>query len=578
MPQAQSPMRPGTPYPLGATWDGRGVNFALFSANAAKVELCLFDTTGRRELARVALPEYTDQVWHGYLPEARPGLLYGYRVHGPYEPREGHRFNPHKLVLDPYAKALHGALRWSDVHFGYRFGGPREDLSLDRRDNARGMPKCRVVDPAFTWGGDQRPRIPLDRSIIYEVHVRGVTMRHPEVHPPLCGTYAALGSRPIIDYLARLGITAVQLLPVHAYIDDRPLVVRGLRNYWGYNSVGFFAPDQRYAVGDPVNEFKTMVARLHQAGIEVLLDVVYNHTCEGNHLGPTFSFRGIDNASYYRLVPGDERLYIDETGCGNTVNLSHPRVLQLVMDSLRYWVQEMHVDGFRFDLAATLAREPHGFDAGSGFLDAIRQDPVLGRVKLIAEPWDLGPGGYQVGNFPPGWLELNDRFRDCARRYWKGDLGMLPELASRITGSADLFEHGGRRAWTSVNKITSHDGFTLEDVVSYDAKQNQANGEGNRDGHSANYSWNHGHEGATDDPEILELRRRQKRNLVATLLLSQGTPMLLGGDELGPTLSLRGIDNASYYRLLPEDRRRYVDVSGCGNTLDTRHPRVLELV
>jgi isoamylase len=529
----RSPMRSGAPYPLGAAWNGRGVNFALFSANATKVELCLFDATGRRELSRVPLPEHTDQVWHGYLTDGQPGLLYGYRVHGPYEPRHGHRFNSHKLLLDPYAKALHGQLHWSDVHYGYRVGSPREDLSLDRRDNSRGMPKCVVVDPAFTWGSDRPPARPMDETVSYEVHVRGATMRHPEVRPPLRGTFAALSSAPMIEHLSNLGITAVELLPVQACIDERHLITRGLRNYWGYNTVGFFAPEPRYAAGDPVPEFKTMVARLHEAGIEVLLDVVYNHTCEGNQLGPTFSFRGIDNASYYRLVPGDERHYVDETGCGNTFDLTHPRVLQLVMDSLRYWVQEMHVDGFRFDLAATLAREVHGFDPGSGFLDAVRQDPVLSRVKLIAEPWDLGPGGYQVGGFPPGWLELNDRFRDCVRRYWKGDLGMLPELASRITGSADLFERGGRRAWTSINKITSHDGFTLEDVVSYNHKHNESNGEANRDGHNANYSWNHGIEGLTRDPEVLELRNRQKRNMLATLLLSQGTPMLLGGDEFG---------------------------------------------
>ena len=558
----RSRIRPGSPYPLGATWDGRGVNFALFSANATKVELCLFDATGRRELARIELPEYSEQIWHGYLPEARPGLLYGYRVHGPYEPRQGHRFNPHKLAVDPYAKALFGPLRWSDVHFGYRLGSPREDLSLDRRDNARGMPKCQVIDPAFSWGDDPAPRTPWDRTIIYEVHVRGATMRLPEIHPPLSGTYAAFASAPMLDHLVRLGITAVELLPVHAFVDDRHLVQRGLRNYWGYNSLGFFAPEPLYAVGEPVAEFKTMVACLHEAGIEVILDVVYNHTCEGNHLGPTLCFRGIDNASYYRLVPGDQRYYIDETGCGNTFNLTHPRVLQLVMDSLRYWVEEMHVDGFRFDLAATLGREHHGFDPGSGFFDAIRQDPVLSQVKLIAEPWDVGPGGYQVGGFPPGFAEWNDRFRDSVRRYWRGDEGILPELAARLTGSSDLFERMGRRSWASINKVTAHDGFTLSDVVSYDHKHNEANGENGLDGTDHNYSWNHGVEGPTDDPAIVALRARQKRNLLATLLIAQGTPMLLGGDEFGRTQ--QGNNNAycqdneiswfDWERIGPEDR------------------------
>jgi isoamylase len=536
-------VRPGRPFPLGATWDGYGVNFALFSTHATRVELCLFDRSGAREVERIALPEYTDEVWHGYLPEARPGLLYGYRVHGPYEPAAGHRFNPNKLLVDPYARALSGTLRWSDAHFGYRVGSTREDLSFDRRDNARGMPKCRVVDPAFTWGDERAPRVPWNDTVVYEAHVRGMTMRHPEVAPSLRGTFAGLGSAAVVRHLVSLGVTAIELLPVHAQVDDRHLVDRGLRNYWGYSTLNFFAPEPRYMTAGMISEFKTMVARLHDAGIEVILDVVYNHTGEGSHMGPTLSFRGIDNASYYRLDPGDRRYCIDDTGTGNTLNITHPRVLQMVMDSLRYWVVEMHVDGFRFDLATTLAREAHGFDPGSGFLDACRQDPVLQSVKLIAEPWDLGPGGYQVGAFPPGWAEWNDRYRDCVRCYWRGDEGMLPELAARLAGSADLFERRGRRPWASVNYVTAHDGFTLEDMVSYAHKHNEANREHNRDGHDANFSANYGIEGPTDDPEIRRLRQRQKRNMLATLFLSQGTPMLLGGDELGRS---QGGNNNAY--------------------------------
>ena len=539
---ARTTVWPGKPYPLGASWDGFGVNFALFSAHAEKVELCLFDKTGQREVERIALPEHTDEVWHGYLPDARPGLLYGYRVHGPYEPMAGHRFNPHKLLLDPYAKALFGAFRWSDAHYGYRVGSTKEDLSFDRRDNARGMPKCRVVDSAFTWGHDRRPEVPWSDTIIYETHVRGFTMLHPEVPPPLRGTFAGMSTQGVIDYLRALGITSVELLPVQAFTDDRHLVSQGLTNYWGYNSVGFFAPEPRYMATGVLSEFKTMVARLHEAGIEVILDVVYNHTGEGNHLGPTLSFKGIDNASYYRLLPDQKRFYINDTGTGNTLNLSHPRVLQMVMDSLRYWVAEMHVDGFRFDLATVLGRESHGFDPGAGFLDAVRQDPVLAGVKLIAEPWDIGPGGYQVGNFPPGWAEWNDRYRDTVRCYWRGDEGKLPELAARITGSSDLFEKRGRRPWSSINFVTAHDGFTLRDAVSYNEKHNWENGEGNRDGHSANHSWNHGVEGPTDDPAIQALRARQMRNLLTTLFLSQGTPMMLAGDEIGH--SQQGNNNA----------------------------------
>ncbi|WP_119679257.1 glycogen debranching protein GlgX [Indioceanicola profundi] len=540
---ARTTVWPGRPYPLGATWDGSGVNFALFSAHAERVELCLFDETGMREIDRVTLPDCTDEVWHAYLPEARPGLLYGYRVHGPYDPARGHRFNPHKLLLDPYAKSLVGPIRWSDAHFAYRLGSSREDLSFDRRDNARGMPKCRVIDPAFTWGVERAPNVPWADTVIYETHVRGMTLKHPEVPPALRGSFAGMASQPVIDHLKALGVTAVELLPVQTFADERHLVEKSLHNYWGYATVGFFAPHHLYMSGTSTREFKTMVARLHDAGIEVLLDVVYNHTGEGNHLGPTLSFRGIDNASYYILNPHDKRYYLDHTGTGNTLNIAHPRVLQMVMDSLRYWVTEMHVDGFRFDLATTLAREPHGYDPGSGFLDAVRQDPVLSRVKLIAEPWDVGPGGYRVGQFPPGWAEWNDRYRDTTRRYWRGDEGMLPELAARLTGSADLFEHAKRKPWSSINFVTSHDGFTLADTVSYTQKHNEANREGNRDGHDANYSANYGVEGPTGDPAIRALRRRQSRNMLATLLLSQGTPMLLGGDEL---LRTQGGNNNAY--------------------------------
>ncbi|MBV9484339.1 MAG: glycogen debranching protein GlgX, partial [Acidobacteria bacterium] len=468
---------PGKPYPLGATWDGEGVNFSIFSEHAEKVELCLFDAKGRRELHRISMPEQTDQVWHVYLPEARPGLLYGYRVSGPYEPERGLRFNHHKLLLDPYAKQIDGTLNWSDAQFGYRVGHRGEDLSFDRRDSALGMPKARVVDPAFSWGEDKPPRTPWHESIIYEVQVRGFTMRHPEVPPNLRGTYAGLATAPVINYLRRLGVTAVELMPVHYFIDDRHLVQKGLRNYWGYNSIGFFAPQDRYSVFDPLSEFKTMVKTLHSSGLEVILDVVYNHTAEGNQLGPTLSFRGIDNPAYYRLVPENPRYYIDYTGTGNSLNMLHPRVLQIIMDSLRYWIEEMHVDGFRFDLAATLARELHEVNRLGAFLDIIHQDPVLSQVKLIAEPWDLGEGGYQVGKFPVGWAEWNDRYRDAVRSFWKGDGGIIGELAYRITGSSDLYERSGRRPYASINFVTAHDGFTLNDLVSYNVKHNEENGE-----------------------------------------------------------------------------------------------------
>ena len=526
---------PGQSYPRGATWDGEGVNFSLFSANAEKVELCIFDAKGRREVQRIELRERTDDAWHAYLPEARPGLLYGYRVHGPYEPERGQRFNPNKLLIEPYAKHIQGQLKWSNAHFGYRVGHPKEDLSFDKHDNAAGMPKSRVIDPAFTWGDDRPPRTPFHDTVIYELHVRGFTMRHPDVPPELRGTYAGLATAPVIEHLLRLGVTAVELMPVHAFVDDRHLLARGERNYWGYNTIGFFAPDMRYSATGRISEFKTMVKTLHTAGIEVILDVVYNHTAEGNQMGPTLSFRGVDNASYYRLVPQDPRYYMDFTGCGNTLNMQHPRVLALLMDSLRYWALEMHVDGFRFDLASALARELFDVDRLGSFFDTIGQDPVLSQVKLIAEPWDVGAGGYQVGNFPPGWNEWNDRYRDTTRAYWKGDEGTMGDFARRFSGSADLYEASGRKPHASVNFVTAHDGFTLQDLVSYNGKHNEANGEENRDGNNDNRSWNHGAEGPTDDRDINALRARQKRNLVATLLLSQGVPMLLAGDELGQT-------------------------------------------
>jgi glycogen operon protein len=524
---------PGQPYPLGATWDGQGVNFSLFSEHAVGVELCLFDPQSMREVERILLSEQTDQVWHGYLPQARPGLIYGYRVFGSYNPEEGNRFNANKLMLDPYAKAIAGSLRWSDAHFGYKTGHKKEDLSFDRRDNAFGVPKCMVIDPAFTWGDDRPPRTPWHNTVIYELHVKGMTFLHPDIPPQMRGTFSALATEPVIEHLQHLGVTAVELMPVHTFIDDRFLVSRGLRNYWGYNSIGYFAPDARYAAnGDPVREFKTMVKTLHANGIEVILDVVYNHTAEGNHLGPTLSFRGIDNVAYYRLRPEYRRYYQDFTGCGNTLNMMHPRVLQLIMDSLRYWVLDMHVDGFRFDLASALARELYAVDRLSAFFDVIHQDPVISQVKLIAEPWDLGEGGYQVGNFPVGWTEWNGKYRDSVRAFWKGDGGLIGELASRLTGSSDLYGYSGRRPYASINFVTCHDGFPLADLVSYNAKHNEANGEDNRDGENNNLSWNCGTEGPTDNPAILSLRARQKRNLLATLLFSQGVPMLRAGDEL----------------------------------------------
>jgi isoamylase len=531
---------PGRPYPFGATWDGAGVNFALFSEHASRVELCLYSSSESKSPEQtIALPERTNMVWHGYLPDVRPGQLYGYRVHGPHEPQAGHRFNPHKVLLDPYAKAIGRPLEWSDELFGYTIGHPRGDLSMDERDSAPFAPLAEVIDTAFTWGDDRPPRTPWHRTIIYELHVKGFTRLLDEVPEPLRSTYAGLSSDAALRHLVDLGVTAVELMPVHHFIQDRHLLERGLSNYWGYNTLSFFAPEARYAsavsAGDGVREFKTMVRALHGAGIEVILDVVYNHTAEGNHLGPTLSFRGLDNAAYYRLSPHDRRYHEDFTGCGNTLNMQEPRVLQLIMDSLRYWVLDMHVDGFRFDLASALARELYAVDRLSSFFDIIQQDPVLANVKLIAEPWDLGPGGYQVGNFPVGWAEWNGRYRDAVRRFWKGEGGVACELATRFCGSSDLYEQSGRRPHASINFVTCHDGFTLNDLVSYESKRNEANGEENRDGESHNSSWNCGVEGPTSDPEIIALREREKRNLLATLLLSQGVPMILMGDELGRT-------------------------------------------
>jgi isoamylase len=534
-------IQPGSPSPLGATWDGRGVNFALFSENAEKAELCLFDGGGKRETERIPLPEYTNQIWHGYVAGLHPGQLYGYRVHGPYDPRNGHRFNPHKLLIDPYATVIEGPIHLTDVHFGYRHDGARGDVAPDKRDSARVVPKCRVTESGFTWGAERLPNVPWSQSVIYELHVKGYTKLHPDVPEPQRGTFAGLGSPAVIEHLVKLGVTAIELLPIHTIADEHHLVTRGLRNYWGYSSINFFAADDRFIGGDRVREFRTMVANLHAAGVEVLLDVVYNHSGEGNEFGPTLSFRGIDNASYY-VLEADKRKYADVTGCGNSLNLRHPRVLQMVMDSLRFWVQEMHVDGFRFDLTTTLCREAQGYDPGCGFLDAVTQDPVLSRVKLIAEPWDIGYGGYQVGNYPAGWAEWNDRFRDTARRFWRGDANVVGELAARLTGSSDLYQRNGRRPWSSINFVTAHDGFTLNDLVSYERKHNEDNGENNRDGTDNNLSWNCGSEGPTNDPKIRAMREQQKRNFFATLLLAQGTPMITAGDEFGRTQ--RGNNNA----------------------------------
>ncbi len=525
----------GSPFPLGATWDGNGVNFALFSAHARDVDLCLYDPTGRRETDRIRMPRRTDQVFHVYLPDVRPRQLYGYRVHGPYEPERGHRFNPNKLLIDPYARQLSGRIRWSETLFGYRLGANRADLTLDRRDSAPNVPKCVVEDPAWTWGNDTPPRRPWNETLIYEAHVKGLTQLRTDLPVAIRGTYDALAHPCVIEHLVKIGVTAVELMPVHAFPDDRFLTEKKLRNYWGYSTLAFFAPEPRYAGPGGTEGLRTAVAALHSAGIEIILDVVYNHTMEGNHLGPTLSFRGVDNASYYKLTPGNPRYCWDSTGCGNTLDLSHPRVLQMALDSLRHWVESYHVDGFRFDLASTLARDPYDFTQRAAFLRAIAQDPVLQRVKLIAEPWDVGSGGYQVGGFPTGWAEWNDKFRDTIRAFWKGDEGQLPALARAMSGSREIFEASGRAPHASIQYVCSHDGFTLRDLVSYNDKHNKANGEGNRDGHGHNLSWNHGVEGETADADIAALRNRQKRNLLASLFCSIGTPMLLMGDELSRT-------------------------------------------
>jgi isoamylase len=538
---------PGKPYPLGATWTGEGVNFSIYSEAATNIELCLFDgADSKTERERICLGEVTGHIWHAFLTDVKPGQHYGYRVYGPYEPEQGLRFNPSKLLIDPYAKAIAGKLIWDPSIFAYQVGHEDGDLARSDLDDAWAVPKCVVTDHTFDWEGDRQLRVPWNRTIIYETHVKGLTALDTEIPPDIRGTYAGLASRPIIEYLKRLGITAVELMPVHEFMDEKHLIDKGLRNYWGYNTLNYFSPTSRYSrrfdSSNQVAEFKAMVKELHRAGIEVILDVVYNHTSEGNHLGPTLSFRGIDNTTYYRLVEGQSRYYMDYTGTGNSLNVRHPDVLKLIMDSLRYWVTEMHVDGFRFDLASTLARELHDVDRLSSFFDIIHQDPILSPIKLIAEPWDVGEGGYQVGKFPVLWTEWNGKYRDSLRKFWKGDEGAVGDLAYRITGSSDLYQQDGRKPYASINFITAHDGFTLNDLVSYNQKHNESNGEDNKDGTDVNLSWNCGAEGLTDNPEILELRERQKRNFLSTLLLSQGVPMLCGGDELGR--SQKGNNNA----------------------------------
>ena len=561
---------PGKPFPLGATWDGTGVNFAVYSENATKVELCLYDNRSKQEIERIAIKESTAFTWHCYIPGLQPGQSYGYRVYGPWEPQKGHRFNPAKLLIDPYAQAISGAIDWKQPIFPYKFGGDDADLNLDDRDDGSGMPKSVVVNPYFDWEQDRSPRTPLSDSIIYELHVKGFSKLNEEIPELLRGTYAGLASPPAIRYLKNLGITAVELMPVHHFVDDSYLVDKGLRNYWGYNTLNYFSPDARYSsagdTGAQVAEFKAMVKALHREGIEVILDVVYNHTAEGNHLGPMLSLKGIDNTVYYKLVPDNPRFYMDYTGTGNSLNVGHPQVLKLIMDSLRYWVTEMHVDGFRFDLASTLARELHDVDRLSAFFDIIHQDPIISQVKLIAEPWDVGDGGYQVGNFPVLWAEWNGKYRDTVRRYWKGDAGTLSDLGYRLTGSSDLYQNDGRKPYASINFVTAHDGFTLEDLVSYNEKHNEANGEDNKDGANDNDSWNMGAEGPTDDPEIIKSRERQKRNLLATLVLSQGVPMILGGDEIGRT---QGGNNNAYC----QDN----EISWTDWKLDERKEKLLEL-
>jgi glycogen operon protein len=534
MAQFGSTILPGDFTRLGANFDGDGVNFAIFSAHAERIELCLFDESGKTEIERITLPEFTNEIWHGYIPGLKPGALYGYRVHGPYDPENGHRFNPNKLLVDPYARELVGDIDWGTEQFGYKLDAEEKDLSFDESDSASKMPKCRVVDPsAYDWAGDSKPNVPWSKTIFYETHVKGFTQLHPKISEQLRGTYEGLGDKEIVDYIKSLGVTSVELLPIHYFPDDSHLLEKGLKNFWGYNSLAFFAPASRYYGPKGMAGFRDMVRAFHDGGIEVILDVVYNHTAEGNEMGPTLSFKGIDNFSYYRTMPHQPRYYINDTGTGNTVNTSHPRVLQLVTDSLRYWADDMHIDGFRFDLGTILGREPEGFDQRGGFFDAVGQDPVLSRLKLVGEPWDIGPGGYQVGGFPPGWAEWNDKYRDTVREYWKDEDGTAGDFAARVLGSGDVYDLRGRRPWSSVNFITAHDGFTLNDLVSYNEKHNNANGEDNNDGHNDNRSFNYGVEGPTDDENITAVRDRQKRNFLATLLLSHGTPMLLAGDEFG---------------------------------------------
>ncbi|WP_320196835.1 glycogen debranching protein GlgX [Agrobacterium rosae] len=534
MAQFGSSILPGDFTRLGANFDGDGVNFAIFSAHAERIELCLFDEDGKTEIERITLPEFTNEIWHGYIPGLKPGALYGYRVHGPYDPEKGHRFNPNKILVDPYARELVGDIQWGTEQFGYKLDAEDKDLSFDESDSAAKMPKCRVIDPNdYDWGNDKKPDVSWSKTIFYETHVKGFTKLHPGVPENLRGTYEGLGHKDIVDYIKSLGVTSVELLPIHSFPDDSHLLEKGLKNFWGYNSLGFFSPASRYYGPKGMAGFRDMVRAFHDGGIEVILDVVYNHTAEGNELGPTLSFKGIDNFSYYRTMPDKPRYYINDTGTGNTVNTSHPRVLQMVTDSLRYWAEDMHIDGFRFDLGTILGREPEGFDQRSGFFDAVGQDPVLSKLKLVGEPWDIGPGGYQVGGFPPGWAEWNDKYRDTVREYWKDEDGTAGDFAARVLGSADVYDLRGRRPWSSVNFITAHDGFTLNDLVSYNEKHNDANGEDNKDGHGDNRSFNYGVEGPTDDENITAVRDRQRRNFLSTLLLSHGTPMLLAGDEFG---------------------------------------------
>ncbi len=533
----------GSPYPLGATCIDGGINFAVFSANAEKIELCIFSPDGKRELRRYELPEWTDEVWHGYLPDVGPGVLYGYRAHGPYEPEQGHRFNPNKLLLDPYARKLHGQIKWTDALHGYKVRSRKEDLSFDTRDSAPAMPKGVVVDDHFDWSQDRRPNTPWSETVVYEAHVKGLTKLFELVPPRERGTYAALGHPKVVEHLKKLGVTALELMPIHAFTQDRFLQEKGLRNYWGYNTLSFFAPEQSYFATDSQDELRRAVRRLHSAGIEVILDVVYNHTCEGSEKGPTLSWRGLDNASYYRLVKDQPRYAINDTGTGNTLNTDKARVIQMIADSLRYWATSFGIDGFRFDLGLTLGRTETGFDSGHAFFDVLRQDPVLGKLKLSTEPWDIGPGGYQLGNFPPGFAEWNDKYRDTVRKFWRGDPSQRGDLAARLSGSGDLFDRRARRPWASVNLLAAHDGFTLYDTVAYEQRHNEANKEDNRDGHSENYSRNWGAEGETDDEGIKATRATVQRSMLTTLSASLGTPMLVAGDEFGRT---QGGNNNAY--------------------------------